>query len=297
MNQQVCAIVVTFNRKSLLRECLYALLGQTTRLDAVFVIDNASTDNTSSLFSGEFSGRDPIEVFRLERNLGGAGGFRHGLHLAHARGYEWLWLMDDDTIPSPNALETLLRAHASFAERTKPRMLASKVQWTDGSLHPMNLPTIKRAPMDPERTFAAAERATLSVRWASFVSLLIHRSVVSDFGLPFADYFIWNDDTEYTARVLRHDFGVVVPASVVTHKTAHKHSPMDAAPERAYYQARNVLWMILRSRAWQTDEKMKIGLIHAFWLFTYLRRARFRWVAVRAIGTGICHGLLNAPAG
>ena len=40
----VCAIVVTFNRKELLIDCLDSLREQTRPLDAIYIIDNASTD-------------------------------------------------------------------------------------------------------------------------------------------------------------------------------------------------------------------------------------------------------------
>jgi rhamnopyranosyl-N-acetylglucosaminyl-diphospho-decaprenol beta-1,3/1,4-galactofuranosyltransferase len=295
MSGDVCAVVVTFNRRELLRECLTALLAQSAAPALVLVIDNASSDGTEELFRDEFRAEPRIRHVRLPKNVGGAGGFRHGLKMAHELGHQWFWLMDDDTIPSPGALEALLQAHDDFPAGEKPLMLSSKVMWTDGSPHSMNVPTVKRSQMDPAGMFLAAEHGTLSVRWASFVSLLISRRVVDEFGLPYSDYFIWNDDTEYTARVLRRGFGVAVPRSLVTHKTVGKHSPLEAAPARAFYQARNVLWMILRSPAWEPDEKLKIGAIHVAWLLKYLRRTRCSWAAVRAISRGVFDGLFKRP--
>ncbi len=296
MNPSICAVVVTHNRQALLRECVAALLAQTRPLTTLLVVDNASSDGTGELFTSEFRDRRINYVF-LPHNGGGAGGFRHGIELAHQLGSEWIWLMDDDTIASPTALEELFVAYEKFPADSKPLVLASRVNWIDGTVHPMNLPETKRAFIDPPTSFLAAENATISIRWASFVSVMINRAAVDRFGLPLADYFIWNDDTEFTARVLRENFGILVPRSVVTHKTARKHNPIEAAPERSYYQARNVLWMILRSRAWSGDEKVKIGMVHAKWLVTYLRQARFRWPAVRAIASGVWDGLVKVPVG
>jgi rhamnopyranosyl-N-acetylglucosaminyl-diphospho-decaprenol beta-1,3/1,4-galactofuranosyltransferase len=297
MNTGVCAIVVTFNRRTLLEECVRALLQQTALPTRILVVDNASTDGTPELFSGVFRGEEKVQYERLAENRGGAGGFRHGLKMAHEAGFDWFWLMDDDTIPAPEALQSLVEAHARFPAAGKPVLLSSRVLWTDGTPHSMNVPTVKRSDIDPEGMFLAAELGTISLRWASFVSVLIRRSVVDEFGLPFADYFIWNDDTEYTARLLRRQFGVAVPRSVVVHKTAQKHNPMQAAPARAYYQARNVLWMILRSPAWEADEKLKIGVIHLQWLLRYLQQAHFSWPAVQAISRGVRDGLLKRPLG
>lgn len=298
MNISVCAIVVTYNRRLLLEECLRAVLGQTRPVATLIVIDNASSDGTAEMLqqSGLLNeGR--VQYVALPANVGGAGGFRRGLETGLLLAPDWLWLMDDDTIPSPAALEELLSAEARFPATHKPSLLASKVEWTDGKLHPMNFPTTKRTHLDPEEALVAAECGTIALRWASFVSVLLRQSAVQEHGLPHGDYFIWNDDTEYTARILRQGLGVLVPKSIVTHKTSRKHSPMDAAPERAYYQVRNVLWMILRSQAWRTDEKLKIGLIHSQWIVSYLLRARFCSPALRAVGRGLLDGTLKTPRG
>ena len=96
----VWAVVVTYNRKELLRECLVALRAQTRPPDHVLVVDNASTDGTLELVSEEFG---EVELLALPENVGGAGGFHAGLERAYASGAEWAWLMDDDTVPQPEA--------------------------------------------------------------------------------------------------------------------------------------------------------------------------------------------------
>ena len=46
MHETVVAIVVTYNRKTLLPECLEGLLNQTAEIEKIIIIDNASTDGT-----------------------------------------------------------------------------------------------------------------------------------------------------------------------------------------------------------------------------------------------------------
>jgi GT2 family glycosyltransferase len=293
--ERVCAVVVTFNRRDLLRECLYALFAQERALDLILVVNNASTDDTRELLESEFAGR--VRALHLPKNIGGAGGFHEGMKWAYEQGFDWVWVMDDDTIARPESLQELFSARARFddAER-QPCMLASKVVWVDGTLHPMNMPTIKRwDESDPESLFTAAERGTLSIRFATFVSLLMHRRIIAEYGLPVADYFIWNDDAEYTARVLRRDFGVMVPSSLVLHKTAIKHTALDAAPQRFYFQVRNVVWMLTRSTAWSTKERLGIIAMNLQWTWKYLRRKRFSWASLRAVTTGVWDGLFKSP--
>ena len=139
-----CAIVVTFNRRDLLAECLQALAEQTLAVDEIIVVDNASTDGTAEMVRERFP---QVRLEALAENRGGAGGFHHGLGLAHELGHEWLWLMDDDTIPAPGALAAL---HDGIGRAPKrPAMVSSQVQWTDGTLHPMNYPHPRwRSPAD-----------------------------------------------------------------------------------------------------------------------------------------------------
>lgn len=46
MDKKVTAVVVTYNRKTLLKECIESLLAQTYKNLDILVIDNASTDGT-----------------------------------------------------------------------------------------------------------------------------------------------------------------------------------------------------------------------------------------------------------
>ena len=94
---RVVAVVVTWNRRDLLVEALAALRAQTHPVAALVVVDNASTDGTDELLAKE-SG---LDVVRLEKNTGGAGGFAVGLEQAMGHDPDLVWLLDDDTVPTP----------------------------------------------------------------------------------------------------------------------------------------------------------------------------------------------------
>ena len=76
----VAVVVVTYNRAELLTGCLDGLAASQHRPDAVYVVDNASTDRTAEVLA-ERQGRGdlPLHVITSEHNLGGAGGFHLGL--------------------------------------------------------------------------------------------------------------------------------------------------------------------------------------------------------------------------
>ena len=288
----VCAVVVTYNRLTLLRECLAALRAQTRKVDHVLVVDNASTDETPEVVRSEFP---EFELHRLPANAGGAGGFEAGMRRAHERGYTWYWLMDDDTIPEPEALERLLAAPARLEGLPRPMILASRAVTVDGGLHPMNW--VRPAARRFDLFVDATARGLMPIRYASFVSFLVHRDAVDEWGFPYGDYFIWNDDFEYSARILRHATGYFVPDSIVCHKGGV--SDTTSVGERYYYEVRNKI-LALRAGAFGPDERsdtVRTGATVALGIVAYLRDNRMSATAVKTVARGLRDAATHAPDG
>jgi GT2 family glycosyltransferase len=250
----VQAVVVAHNRRELLGAALAAITTQSRPVDAVHVVDNASTDDTSHMVASAFPS---VRLHTMPTNTGGAGGFAAGLALALNDGADLVWLMDDDTVPTSTALEELLRAHDHYPGQ-QPVAVASKVVWTDGRDHPMNTPRVRPGASRLALAHAAAV-GCLPVRSASFVSLLVSAEAVRSVGLPQADFFLWNDDFEFSTRLLRDRVGLYCPASVVEHRTKTFGST-DADPgERFYYEVRNKIWTFTRSAGLAPKEKVIYG--------------------------------------
>ncbi len=280
----VCAVVVTFNRRDLLEECLAALAAQTRPPEHLLVVDNASTDGTPELVRDRYAGR--VELVALPINEGGAGGFHEGLRRAHEAGHEWIWLMDDDTIPTPTALAELLAAPARTGLDHPPALLSSKVVWTDGAMHPMNNPGFERESI--AAVIAGAEQRLMPLRATTFVSLLLHRGAIDRHGLPLKRYFLWSDDIEYTARILRREPGYLVPASVTVHKTKEAYTAITSSGDRFYFHVRNTIYM-LRGTAWSAREKP--GLLFS-WLSSIVSYLQFNGLT-RASLTLIARGVYD----
>jgi rhamnopyranosyl-N-acetylglucosaminyl-diphospho-decaprenol beta-1,3/1,4-galactofuranosyltransferase len=291
LQQQVVAVVVTWNRRDLLAESLRATLAQTRPPDRVIVVDNASTDGTQHLLQDEFPA---VTQLRTTINIGGAGGFALGIRTGlEANPTALLWLMDDDTVPEPDALAALLAARASYST-PPPTLMASRVVWTDGRDHPMNTPREMRWAPPAVRSRAAAA-GCVTIRSASFVSVLVDGTVVSERGLPIADYFLWNDDFEFTTRLLRGNVGLACPASVAVHKTkAFASTDLDPG-ERFYYEVRNKTWLFTRSGGLGPVEKLGYGGRTLLRWGATVARSRHRAALLRCLVRGLGAGLRHGP--
>ena len=225
----VAAVIVTYNRRDKLRQCLEALINQTGgTVPDIIIVDNNSQDGTGDMVrtwseaegieltynAGDISGSRRIVYLRLLYNSGGAGGFAHGVRKAVEAGYDYVWLMDDDCVPSDDALEELMKYGRQHVGEYG--FLSSRVLWMDGSLCEMNVQreTVFR---DISEEKLSEESAPSEVEMASFVSLLVPSKVIYDVGLPIREFFMWTDDWEFTRRISRKYPCMIIPSSKVIH--------------------------------------------------------------------------------
>jgi GT2 family glycosyltransferase len=195
----VAAVIVTYNRKQLLCECIDALLAQSPSLARIVLIDNASTDGTADLLAEKgYLENGVLDYVRLPINSGGAGGFHEGVKRAYEAGFEWLWIMDDDVEPLPNALMKML-SHADVSQCIQ----GCKV-FKDGRSEDWE----RWANIDESgRRSASQEPLSLdyiSAQIGCFEGMLIHRQIVSKIGFPDKRFFIGGDDVAYGYLAGKH---------------------------------------------------------------------------------------------
>ncbi|ASA78493.1 glycosyltransferase family 2 protein [Thermococcus sp. 5-4] len=245
---RIAAVVVTFNRKQLLLECLNALKQQTYPLDAIFIIDGPSTDGTPNALKDagyiqklppkecregswstenviESSKGTPIKVtyVRLYEDVGGAGGFHEGVKRAYKEGYDWIWLMDDDAEPKKDALENLVRwLHLPDAVA----LACLKIDENERVLHYHRgyffFNDVFRHIIRPIKDNEFKDKSFLEIDHASFVGILINSEAIRKIGLPDKRFFITYDDVEYCIRLRTVGKIYLIPDSRIVHKEGIK---------------------------------------------------------------------------
>lgn len=210
----VAGVVVTFNRLEKLKTVIASIEAQTHAVETLLVINNASTDGTAD-YLASLETSVPLQIVTMETNSGGAGGFAEGMRRGYASGADHVWIMDDDCYPQPEALENLIAGFdGAVAELGGDVPFAcSVVKFTDGAICEMNNPV---PTWDWGRLLVKGQNNVM-VTTCSFVSVLIPRWAIAEYGLPYSEYFIWFDDREYTLRLSKRCPGVQVMDSVVIH--------------------------------------------------------------------------------
>ena len=92
----VTVIVPTFNRASMLQQCIDSVLKQTAKPLEIIVVDDGSTDATAAIANGF----PPVVRYLAKRNEGKGAALNFALPFARG---EWIWFFDDDDVALPGS--------------------------------------------------------------------------------------------------------------------------------------------------------------------------------------------------
>jgi len=225
---KIVAVVPTYNRPNMLKSNLTSLLNQTRQIDQIVVVDNASERTTREMLEQNgFLAHPRIVYVRVDVNVGASGGFKRALETAAGLEADWIWGMDDDAFPQPEALATLL------ATDMDPMVC----YWSN---------------CDKDKQFDGSYKQVPDMM---FVGFFLHRSLLQKVGMPDERFYMYYDDIDYSERI--YDMGgriLKVRDSVIDHDDwrTRGESPFDwkrflfwrvaifnGDPYRLYYMARN----------------------------------------------------------
>jgi GT2 family glycosyltransferase len=256
---KIASVIVAYNNGDNIARLLDSLLAQSRPIEEIIVIDNASSDDTAKVVKERFP---QVTLLANTSNTGVGGGYGQGMEYAYRKGYEWVWLLDGDSVPQPTALEELGKAFGSLRDtHAKIGIMASCPTnpstglKCDGFLRRDLFKTlVKEIPFRDELHAVDAVISSGS---------LVNRKVIEEAGPTRADFFMDYVDTEYSLRVRRkgyeiicvpnsviyHDMGTVPPSlsrlgRIVTRFTKRRDTRRIHPPWRYYYIMRNELYTL-----------------------------------------------------
>ena len=245
-SETVAVVVVTFNRADLLEQML-AGLGRLDRLpDAVIVVDNASTDRTPEVLAAATN--PSLEVVRPAENLGGAGGFHLGVRTAYERGFDRIWLMDDDVVPAPDCLTVLMAQDEACLMAVREDTSGRLVEKAATRFDLRNPFSIRPKTAMVETVYRARDRMPRRVELqnVAFEGFMVRREVVDAIGLPDPTFFIFYDDVDYAVRARRAGFRIWGIRDAVLVRQLDFDQQHDLSGWKGYYMYRNLFVVHLR---------------------------------------------------
>ncbi len=236
----VAVVIVTFNRADLLGGMLDGLAAQTHAPDAVFVIDNASTDHTRDVL--EARSDLPLRLTYSPDNLGGAGGFHLGVKQAYDAGFDRIWLMDDDVVPAPECLAVLLAHGGPCLMAVREDLTGTLVEKAAVRFDLRNPLAIrpKTASVDSTWSSRAELPEEVPIENVAFEGFMVAREVVDAIGLPDRSFFIFYDDVDYAIRARRAGFPIVAVRDAVLVRQLDFNQQHDLSGWKGFYMYRNL---------------------------------------------------------
>lgn len=210
MNTSVCAILVNFKNEKKTVDCLRALERNSVRPACVYIIDNASTEESQKFF-WSYTFAFKVRWIWNKENRGFAAACNQGIVAAQTE-YEgcYIWLLNNDTLPEPSALEKLLQK----AESTRAGITGSLIKKINGDfsggvcfIHP-KFATIRRPNSKNETGFDYVEGS----------SFLISPECLKSTGLLSEDYFLYFEESDYCLQAKKKGFTLAwATDSVILH--------------------------------------------------------------------------------
>lgn len=254
----VSVIIVNWNTRDLLRDCLKSVYEQTKDiLFEVIVIDNASSDGSVDMVKSEFC---QVVLIENKQNRGFAAGVNQGIAVAKGR---YALVLNSDTIVCDNAIGKTMR----YADK-HPEAALVGCQVLDNSntiqmtcfrfpsvlnlfLHTFALNKIFKKhhflgrewmlwwPRDSER----------EVEVVSGSFMLVRRNAIDDIGLMDEDYFLYYEETDWCYRFAKAGWKILFwPGAKIIHCHGGRNSSKQEALKMAVQMQKSCLIFFKKHR-------------------------------------------------
>jgi GT2 family glycosyltransferase len=243
----VVTVILNTNRREDTCAALASLAQNTYQNHQVIVLDNASTDGSVPAIQAAFPG---VQIISLEQNLGYAGNNNVGIQAALARGAEWVFVLNEDTVLDPDCLEQLVTIGQSDPKigivgpmvyhHNEPSVIQSA-----GGKMGHDWSAWHLAQNEPDRGQFPQPH---DVDWISGCAILVRRAVIEQVGMLDQRFFYYWEETEWCVRTKKAGWRIVhVPQAKLWHKGVQR--DYKPGPSVTYYSTRNRLMMLQKHHA------------------------------------------------
>lgn len=299
-NEPVAIILLNWNGYQDTYECLKSLETLDYPSFHVFLVDNASNDDSFVKLTNDFEeSRFSVGMTLLQSggNFGFAGGNNVAIKKAYEQGYQYYWLLNNDTTIEPDALSTLVNVidndHNIGIVGSKIYFAGTDLLWFAGGN--VNVYTGATNHIGIKEQDRGQYDEQQEVSYIVGCSLLFRRELIDRAGYLEEDYFLYYEDTDWSIRARKHGWKVVyVPESIVHHKVSSSQKSSEVSPYSTYYLVRNAYLMVCKT---QNKLARPVAIFQLFLnIVKHHIRIFFRWQDNKMVRSGLIlkgaiHGL------
>jgi GT2 family glycosyltransferase len=241
VNPSIAIILVNWNGKEDSLECLSSLKKISYAPHEIILVDNGSSDDSVACIQQSFP---DIHLIETKKNLGFAGGNNVAIRWALEKKFDFLFLLNNDTIVAPDILEELLAA-----SRAKPKagilganVLRYKDPTTIDHLGGIWDPSIAEfhSPFTEHKDHESIQMQ--KVDYVSGCAFFVKKELFEAIGLLEEKFFLIWEESDFCARAQKQGFEIwTVPSAKIWHKVS---ASFTGKPHLQYYWWRNrLLWI------------------------------------------------------
>jgi GT2 family glycosyltransferase len=236
----ISVIIVNFNGRHFLDECLSALLVQSSKEFETILVDNASTDGSIEHVRDNYRW---VRLIENKKNLGFAGGVNEGIRASVG---EYLVTLNNDTIADPRFVEELKRV---MDEDPTVGMCASKMIFPDGRINSTGI-CISRSGAAWDRGMFEKDQGQFNKKEEVFGpcagAALYRKRMLDEIGLFDEDFFLFMEDVDLVFRARLTGWKCVyTPSASVIH--LHGGTSGFRSNLSIYYGNRNIIWCVVKN--------------------------------------------------
>jgi GT2 family glycosyltransferase len=168
--------------------------------------------------------------------------------MAYAAGFDRIWLMDDDVVPAPDCLETLMAQDDNCLMSVRQDTHGNLVEKAATRFDLRNPLSLRPKTAMVETEYGSRDRMPERVELenVAFEGFMLRREVVEAIGLPDPTYFIFYDDVDYAVRARRAGFRIWAVRDAVLVRQLAFDQQHDLSGWKGYYMYRNLFVVHLR---------------------------------------------------
>jgi GT2 family glycosyltransferase len=236
----ISVVVVNYNGKKFLDNCLSSLVNQTYQVFEVIVVDNGSSDDSPAYIRERYPS---VILVETGSNLGFAGGTNAGIHIAKG---EFILTLNNDTIAEPHLLEEIV---SPMQMDSRVGMCAAKMIFPDDRINSTGI-CISRSGAAWDRGGGEPDHGQFDVAEEVFGpcagAALYRRSMLDEIGLFDEDFFLFMEDVDLAFRARLSGWKCMyVPTARVVH--IHGGTAVPGSDIAVYYGNRNLMWYVIKN--------------------------------------------------